>query len=76
MPRNESVRRDFQRLNPCPFNGERRGPCPGYVVDHINPLCAGGADAIENMQWQSKEESDKKDKLERALCRPLPKLPK
>jgi len=25
------------------------------VVDHIVPLCAGGADAPSNMQWQTVE---------------------
>lgn len=23
---------------------------PGYVADHIRPLCAGGKDAVENLQ--------------------------
>jgi hypothetical protein len=27
--------------------------CPGYVVDHIMPLCAGGADDPANMMWMS-----------------------
>jgi hypothetical protein len=30
-----------------------RGACPGYVIDHINPLECGGADAPFNMQWQT-----------------------
>ena len=29
------------------------GACPGFVVDHIQPLKRGGMDAPENMQWQS-----------------------
>jgi|SRR3569623_364035 len=44
---------------------------PGYVIDHIVPLCAGGPDSIENLQWQIAEEAKEKDKLERALCREL-----
>lgn len=44
---------------------------PGYVVDHVVPLCAGGADAPENMQWQTIEEAKAKDRLERQLCRSL-----
>jgi hypothetical protein len=24
---------------------------PGYVIDHFEPLCAGGADDPSNMQW-------------------------
>jgi hypothetical protein len=41
---------------------------PGYVVDHIVPLCAGGADAASNMQWQTVEEAKVKDRQERAMC--------
>lgn len=43
----------FKRHNPCPATGERRGACPGYQLDHVMPLCAGGADKVENMQWLS-----------------------
>lgn len=42
---------------------------PGYVVDHVIPLCAGGPDTIENLQWQTVAEAKEKDKLERKLCR-------
>jgi len=41
---------------------------PGYVVDHIVPLCAGGADAPTNMQWQTVEAAKMKDGQERAQC--------
>ena len=40
----------------------------GYVVDHVVPLCAGGADAPSNMQWQTVEEARVKDRQERATC--------
>ena len=46
---------------------------PGYIVDHIIPLCAGGPDSIENLQWQTVEEAKEKDKLERKMCRELRK---
>ncbi len=49
--------------------GQPRGPCPGYVVDHITPLCAGGPDSPNNMQWQTIEAGKLKDKGERAQCR-------
>ena len=42
---------------------------PGYVVDHIWPLCDGGADDRTNMQWQRVADSKAKDKWERLLCR-------
>lgn len=42
---------------------------PGYIIDHVVPLCAGGADDPSNMQWQTIEEANKKDRLERLECR-------
>ena len=41
--------RGIQARKPVP--GQRRGPCPGYQVDHVTPLCANGRDAPDNMQW-------------------------
>lgn len=41
----------------------------GYVVDHIEPLACGGADAPSNMQWQTKADAKAKDKWERKGCR-------
>ena len=65
--------RAFRKDHPCPLTGGIRGACPGWVVDHIMPLCAGGPDHPRNMQWQAKSESLKKDKLEWELCRHLRK---
>jgi hypothetical protein len=59
----------FKRANPCPKTKKTTGRCPDYVVDHIIPLCYGGVDDPSNMQWQPKEESLKKDELERKMCR-------
>jgi hypothetical protein len=59
----------FKRHNPCPATGERRGSCPGYVVDHVVPLCAGGPDAVGNLQWQTIADGKTKDREERRLCR-------
>ena len=60
----------FKRHNPCPSIGERGGKCPGYVIDHIHPLCAGGADDHKtNMQWQTVEDAKAKDVIERRMCR-------
>jgi hypothetical protein len=41
---------------------------PGFVVDHVRPLCAGGADAIANLRWEPLAESRRKDADERRLC--------
>src|SRR5207302_639301 len=59
----------FIKSHPCPANGKTRGACPGYVVDHIKPLCAGGPDRPPNMQWQTVAEAKKKDRLEAQECR-------
>ncbi len=59
----------FVKQHPCPANGKTRGACPGYMVDHIKPLCAGGADHPSNMQWQTVAEAKKKDRLEAEECR-------
>ena len=72
-PRSHSTRSEFQRQHPCPATGEPRGPCPGYVVDHVQPLCAGGPDAPENMQWQTVVAAKAKDREEWRQCTALRK---
>lgn len=67
--RNASARRAFVRDNPCPVTGQSRGKCPGWVVDHVVPLCAGGPDKPANMQWQTVEEAKIKDRAEMQLCK-------
>jgi hypothetical protein len=37
---------------------------PGYVVDNIKPLAAGGTDTPSNMQWQTVEQAKVKDRTE------------
>lgn len=59
---------EFKRQQPCPSTGLPRGPCHGYIIDHVTPLCAGGADAPSNMQWQTIPEAKAKDRNERRLC--------
>ena len=67
--RDPAVAREFQREHPCPGTGKRTGACPGYIKDHIKPLCAGGRDDPSNMQWQTVKEAKKKDRKEREMCR-------
>lgn len=69
--RSRAARSEFQRHHPCPANGATRGACPGYVRDHIVPLCAGGSDTPGNMQWQTIADAKAKDRAEQALCRHL-----
>src|SRR5690348_10547799 len=67
--RDPPQRSAFMKLHPCPSTGKTRGACPGYVVDHIKPLCAGGRDQPGKLQWQTVSEAKKKDRLERRECR-------
>ena len=68
IKRSAAAKDDFKREQPCPFNGKTSGSCPGYVIDHVNPLECGGADNPSNMQWQTIAAGKAKDKTER-LCR-------
>ena len=43
-PRSHSAKTTFQRLYHCPSTSRPRGACPGYIIDHVTPLCAGSAD--------------------------------
>lgn len=67
--RSRAMRDAFVRSHPCPATGLPRGPCPGYVVDHVVPLCAGGPDSPANMQWQTGPEGKAKDRGEVRACR-------
>lgn len=47
----------FRKNSPCPSTGSTTGACPGYEVDHVNPLACGGADSPGNMQWLTKDDN-------------------
>jgi len=75
--RNPAVREAFVAANPCPDPAARAivellwlrpGACPGWEVDHAEPLCAGGADAIENLQWLTVEQHRLKTKIDVRRC--------
>jgi len=68
--------RAFKHEHPCPATGNHRGACPGWIVDHIVPLCAGGADDPGNMQWQTKQDALAKDRQEWRTCRQMKKQSK
>jgi hypothetical protein len=63
--RSTAAKNEFKRQHPCPATGRSSGSCPGYVIDHVNPLECGGADAPYNMQWRTVTEGKAKDKTER-----------
>ncbi len=81
IKRSRAVLAEFQRQVPCPnlearakpsTHGGTRGACPGFEIDHIVPLCAGGPDAVVNLQWLwSVEHDDVKTPRDVALCRSL-----
>lgn len=66
--RSASAKADFRQQHPCPATGSTKGPCHGYVIDHIKALACGGADRPENMQWQTVADGKAKDKWERKEC--------
>lgn len=77
-PRSQKAKNGFIASNACPstglrsfHDGKKYVGCPGWVIDHIWPLCAGGEDKPGNMQWQRYAESLVKDRRERMLCRAM-----
>lgn len=72
-PRSHTATAAFKKLQPCPATGQTHGACPGYVIDHVVALCAGGSDEPANMQWQTLADAKAKDRLEWAQCRSLRK---
>ena len=71
--RSTAQKRAFMHSHPCPATGKTSGRCPGWVVDHVAPLCAGGADLPDNMRWQTLAEAKRKDAWEKRLCAMLRK---
>lgn len=69
IKRSQSAKVEFKYENPCPATGARKGPCKGYIIDHVKPLACGGADRPENMQWQTVDDAKDKDKWERKGCK-------
>lgn len=43
-------------------------PRHGYQRDHIIPLCLGGPDTRDNLQYQPLDQAHIKDQLERQTC--------
>jgi tetrahydromethanopterin S-methyltransferase subunit E len=64
IARDPRARNEFKRTHPCPATGKSGGSCPGYVIDHVQPLKRGGADTPANMEWQSEGAAKIKDRTE------------
>lgn len=69
--RDPAAVREFRKTHPCPATNKTTGACPGWVVDHAWPLCAGGPDSASNLQWQTRADALAKDKVEWRVCRTL-----
>lgn len=41
---------------------------PGHQVDHIVPLCTGGADHVDNLQWLTLQQHRDKTRFDVFLC--------
>lgn len=63
--------RAFRAENPCPATGRTRGACAGWEIDHVVPLCAGGADHPTNLQWLLKEDHRFKTLVDVRECRKM-----
>ena len=64
IARSSAARTEFRKGHPCPVTGRSSGACPGYVIDHVQPLKRGGADNPGNMQWQTTAAARAKDRTE------------
>jgi hypothetical protein len=69
IARSQRVLAAFRKAVPCPSTGKADRHCPGYVIDHVRPLCACGVDAVNNLQWQKIEDAKAKDQQEWQLCK-------
>lgn len=67
--RSTTARHEFVRLNACPATERHRLPCPGFHIDHVRPLCAGGADTTDNMQWLTVADHKAKTRIDVKACR-------
>ena len=55
IARSSQATSDFKKSQSCPSTGSSSGACPGYVIDHLQPLKRSGTDRPSNMQWRTKE---------------------
>lgn len=73
--RSAQARAAFKKQYPCPTTGRPRGACPGWVIDHVQPLACGGPDHPANMAWQTTADAKSKDRWELKVCEWRPRRP-
>jgi hypothetical protein len=61
----------FQKAFPCPATNLPKGSCPGFIKDHVRPLCSGGRDVVSNLKWSEELYAKRRDKDEWELCNSL-----
>lgn len=71
IARSRDTLKAFVKDHVCPATGLHSTHCPGFILDHRRPLCACGKDEPANLQWQTLQDSHRKDRLEDALCAEL-----
>ena len=71
-PPSPAAQAEFQRLHPCPANDARASDCPGYVIEHVVPLCLGGPDVAYNLRWQTVAEAKMNEVRDTRRC-PAPR---
>jgi len=49
--RSRKVLRQFAKVFPCPASLQPVPSCPGWAIDHVVSLAAGGCDSQINLQW-------------------------
>ena len=69
IPRSQAAKNAFVKVHACPATKLHKLPCKGYIIDHIKALACGGADAPNNMQWQTVAAAKAKDTVERIGCK-------
>ena len=69
IDRDRAQVRAFRSEHPCPDTGRTLGACPGWHVDHVIALCAGGPDRPDNMQWITREDHRLKTLVDVRECR-------
>ncbi len=52
----------------CPVTGKHSEACPGWVVNYVKPLCAGGVDRQSNLQWQTVATAKRKEREAQKMC--------